>query len=288
MKNIKLFMGISIGIGIGIILMLVGRVVFTEETRGSKLDNTYRIKDDIELNKKLKDSQATDLKEISKDEEDTISMNNECVVREKVEISDEFIICDSDIRELVVLELMGLDNELLAYARNEIFARKGYIFKQKKFKKYFEEKSWYVPNENFTGAFSELNYIESINIELIMKVEKENNWDRDGKYQHVIIRGEYEENGEQYLDIDFVEFFILDEAMKAAEEDGAMDPQNEYYIRNTVPKFYKIKVANDAAIRKIGMRGNYVNGEFGDFDARIYVIDLKEGIIVTVNEIYTP
>lgn len=289
MKNIKLFIGIAIaiGMGIGIVLMLVGGMIFSEEPRGSKVDNTYSMREDIESKKKLEDSQFTDSEKESKDEEDATRKNNEEDVNEEVDITEEFIFFDSDIRELEIHELVGLDNESLAYARNEIFARKGYIFKQEKFKKYFEGKSWFVPNKNLSGDLSELNHVENANIQLIMKVEKENNWDKDGKNQQVYIRGEYEENGERYVDVDFVEFLIGYDAMKAAEEDGEMEPL-EYYIRNTVPKIFKVKLANDAVIRKIGMSGDNVDAEFGDFHARIYGIDFEDGIIVSIVELYTP
>jgi len=58
---------------------------------------------------------------------------------------------------------------VLRIARNEIFARYGYIFKSNDLKSYFEEKSWYKPKyEDVTDYLTE---IEKKNIELIMKLE---------------------------------------------------------------------------------------------------------------------
>ena len=54
------------------------------------------------------------------------------------------------------------------YARNEIYARHGYIFKNSKYANYFAKKSWYNP-----GGFSEsdLNDIEWYNMDLIKSIE---------------------------------------------------------------------------------------------------------------------
>ena len=51
---------------------------------------------------------------------------------------------------------IGANEELLSYIRNEIYARHGYIFKTEPYKSYFESKTWYLPNPNFSeNDFSE-------------------------------------------------------------------------------------------------------------------------------------
>ena len=58
--------------------------------------------------------------------------------------------------------------EELRLIRNEIFARKGYVFKSSDLQKYFESKEWYVPNNNNQIILSKN---EKSNIDLIRKIE---------------------------------------------------------------------------------------------------------------------
>lgn len=53
--------------------------------------------------------------------------------------------------------------------RNDFFAIKGYVFKNKEIQKYFESKKWYTPKPNNTIKLTD---IEKQNIELIQKVER--------------------------------------------------------------------------------------------------------------------
>lgn len=62
----------------------------------------------------------------------------------------------------------GFDSEHLSYLRNEIFARKGYIFESEQLKLLFSKLSWYTPK--FMSV--KLNEIEEWNIKLISEVEK--------------------------------------------------------------------------------------------------------------------
>lgn len=83
----------------------------------------------------------------------------------------DYLVKDSNTRYLSEDELMVYSIEELGYIRNEIFARRGYIFGNNKYKKYFELKSWYEPNSNFKGNYDELNKYEEANVELIRKLE---------------------------------------------------------------------------------------------------------------------
>lgn len=60
--------------------------------------------------------------------------------------------------------------EELFIARNELFARHGYVFKNSpKLQSYFENKSWYVPNERYSGNLS--GNIEESNLVTIRATE---------------------------------------------------------------------------------------------------------------------
>ncbi|HCW54574.1 MAG TPA: hypothetical protein DG753_12755 [Clostridium sp.] len=67
-------------------------------------------------------------------------------------------------------QIQSLNNYQLGIARNEIYARHGYIFKVEQFRKYFESQSWYVPKYSNQSSIS-LNSIEEYNIKLIKDEE---------------------------------------------------------------------------------------------------------------------
>ncbi len=84
---------------------------------------------------------------------------------------NEYIIYDSDCRYLSASELSYYTSEELGYIRNEIFARHGYVFKQTKYKNYFNSMSWYYPDYSYSGNLSTLNSYEYYNVELIKDLE---------------------------------------------------------------------------------------------------------------------
>ena len=67
-------------------------------------------------------------------------------------------------------DVLSIDRSLWPYARNEIYARHGYVFDTKAYADYFASKSWY-----HAGGFktSDLNTIEWDNMDLIKAMEKE-------------------------------------------------------------------------------------------------------------------
>ncbi len=86
--------------------------------------------------------------------------------------NSEYYFADSDSRYLTEDDLVGLSKDDLAYARNEIYARHGYIFKEERFSWYFNTRTWYVPK--YTGEEfddSVFNEFERKNIEFIKSHE---------------------------------------------------------------------------------------------------------------------
>ena len=75
----------------------------------------------------------------------------------------------SDTVLLTTNDLIGKSKEELSFMRNEIFARKGYIFKTEPYKSYFTAKSWYKPNPDF--SYDMLNSTEIQNVEFIQQFE---------------------------------------------------------------------------------------------------------------------
>ncbi len=95
------------------------------------------------------------------------------------EVSDnqEYIFADSGNRYLSEEEVRSVGVDKLRIARNEIFARHGYIFNDEELRQYFSNMSWYkgsVPSEEFNMDVV-FNDFEKKNIELIEGLESEVN-----------------------------------------------------------------------------------------------------------------
>jgi len=82
----------------------------------------------------------------------------------------DYILSDIATRYYSENELSGMDANTLSLARNELYARHGYIFKTPELQEYFGGKSWYTPQvaEVPDSAF---NVYEKANLELIQKLE---------------------------------------------------------------------------------------------------------------------
>ena len=79
---------------------------------------------------------------------------------------------DSDKRKLKKSDLKGLSKEELRIARNEIYARHGRMFDDKKLQKYFDSQSWYegtVPASEFSEDV--LSSVEKKNVAFIRQFE---------------------------------------------------------------------------------------------------------------------
>lgn len=101
----------------------------------------------------------------------------EVVPDTREEVEEEYIFPDSDKSYLSEDEVRMVDVNDLLLARNEIFARHGYIFNDPELKEYFESTSWYkgtVPSDQFNGD-AVFNDFEKKNVELIKKIENEVN-----------------------------------------------------------------------------------------------------------------
>lgn len=84
----------------------------------------------------------------------------------------DYIFPESNKRYLSESEVAALSKEQLAFARNEIYARHGYVFNTDKYIQYFTSKSWYSPNPSFVAGDNNLNQYEISNYKLIQKYEK--------------------------------------------------------------------------------------------------------------------
>ena len=67
-------------------------------------------------------------------------------------------------------ELTQTDKTWLRLARNEIYARRGYVFSDPDLKEYFESMPWYTPGEN-KGITKKFNKYETHNVSLLSTIE---------------------------------------------------------------------------------------------------------------------
>ncbi|RJS60615.1 YARHG domain-containing protein [Bacillus sp. PK3_68] len=79
-----------------------------------------------------------------------------------------YLIPHSDYAYLTYDDLSGLSKSELRLARNEIYARHGYIFNSKDLQNYFSSQSWYSPNPGYGGSLSS---VEKHNVDFIKSFE---------------------------------------------------------------------------------------------------------------------
>ena len=98
--------------------------------------------------------------------EEEIRLNNNENADESIESVYEIAID----RLLTSEDLKSISTHQLPFLRNEIYARKGLIFKSKRYQEYFETKSWYEPSNNSVDGL--LTDLEIKNAAMILSIEK--------------------------------------------------------------------------------------------------------------------
>lgn len=86
---------------------------------------------------------------------------------------EAYIIPDSTSRYLDESEIINLPLQILNYAKNEVYAREGRIFRSSELQTYFEQQSWYhgtISPDVFDDS-NMLNQYEYANTQLLSKVE---------------------------------------------------------------------------------------------------------------------
>lgn len=80
----------------------------------------------------------------------------------------------SDTVYITEADMAGWNSTVALLARNEIYARHGYVFQTDYIQDYFMAQSWYYPNPNYKGG--NFNAIEQANINTILAYEKKRGW----------------------------------------------------------------------------------------------------------------
>lgn len=82
---------------------------------------------------------------------------------------NDYFFKHSDTEIVLIDWLYDMSKEDLRYARNEIFARHGYVFEDKKMQAYFDSQAWYTPLHNNNAI--QLSDLEQHNVNIIRTVE---------------------------------------------------------------------------------------------------------------------
>ncbi|WP_169297767.1 YARHG domain-containing protein [Clostridium muellerianum] len=161
-----------IGVIIGVVVLFIGFTSYYVYTKVHKSPQTPIVNTNTvdSSNNVSTDSSSTskDIEETDKTKDNTKNSNNAANTNSK---SDEYMFKNSGNERLEDSQVSSLSKENLAIARNEIYARHGFVFQTEPFKTYFNNKAWYKPNSSFKGSDEELSSVEKANVDLILKYE---------------------------------------------------------------------------------------------------------------------
>ena len=101
-----------------------------------------------------------------------------------------YLMPDADTKFYTEEDISNMNAQLLCYARNEIYARHGYLFDSDELSTYFHKQPWYQALSDFDETIQdieeELSYTETCNIALIAKIEEQliNPYQLDTSYEY--------------------------------------------------------------------------------------------------------
>jgi len=155
-KNFKMIM-------IGMSLFMLVAIVVVAYSLGMNKDNYAKKTSATEGTKQANSADNTD----TKNETSANSKKQEENTKVK---ANNFIFSESSTTKIPPYKLYNLSSDQLFIARNEIFARHGYIFKDKAVQDYFESQAWYKPNPDAKGETTD--EIEKDNVQTIRDMEE--------------------------------------------------------------------------------------------------------------------
>ena len=180
-KKTNVWVPVAVIIGILLVAMIVLTIfmVVTGRSAGNTGSSSSKYHaDSTQSDVKPQDSddyiQDVSLDEFSIGEssDDSSASDNAEAAEVAMEDSNGYILPDSDSRKLKKSDLAGMTAQQLSYAKNEIYARHGRVFKSSELQDYFNEKDWYKENDDFKDE--DLSKKEAENTEFIDAYQKDN------------------------------------------------------------------------------------------------------------------
>ena len=169
--------GIAIGVGIAMYNHSQPTITIVSEVGEKSVEKDQDTKEIEDPNKEFKYTKE-ELKEKNQEQvqrnkqelEEIFLINNVQRKEDYLAKPDTYLFENSSTEELDLYQISGFDEELLGLARNEIFARHGYIFSKEDYKKYFENKNWYAPSKKLNEI--KLSEVEQYNVKYLKWREK--------------------------------------------------------------------------------------------------------------------
>ena len=180
-KKTNVWVPVAVIIGILLVAMIVLTVfmVVTGRSAGNTGSSSSKYHaDSTQSDVKPQDSDYY-IQDVSLDEfsiggssDNSSASDNAEAAEVAMEDSNGYILPDSDSRKLKKSDLAGMTAQQLSYAKNEIYARHGRVFKSSELQDYFNEKDWYEKNDDFKDE--DLSKKEAENTEFIAAYQKDN------------------------------------------------------------------------------------------------------------------
>lgn len=180
-KKTNVWVPVAVIIGILLVAMIVLTVfmVVTGRSAGNTGSSSSKYHaDSTQSDVKPQDSDDY-IQDVSLDEfsiggssDDSSASDNAEAAEVAMEDPNGYILPDSDSRKLKKSDLAGMTAQQLSYAKNEIYARHGRVFKSSELQDYFNQKDWYEKNDDFKDK--DLSKKEAENTEFIDAYQKDN------------------------------------------------------------------------------------------------------------------
>ena len=180
-KKTNVWVPVAVIIGILLVAMIVLTVfmVVTGRSAGNTGSSSSKYHaDSTQSDVKPQDSDDY-IQDVSLDEfsiggssDDSSASDNAEAAEVAMEDPNGDILPDSDSRKLKKSDLAGMTAQQLSYAKNEIYARHGRVFKSSELQDYFNEKDWYEENDDFKDE--DLSKKEAENTKFIAAYQKDN------------------------------------------------------------------------------------------------------------------
>jgi len=158
---------------IAVFAMLIGIASYIAFSKGVLPINNSNTKPNKNVSQNTEPSNITSQnKEVNNSNSKSSSQNSDTNNNVQTNTS-EYILPESNTRYLTDSEISSMSKDQLVLARNEIFARYGYVFNSKVYSDYFSSKSWYKSNPLYKSDVDTLNVYERYNASLIQRYENQ-------------------------------------------------------------------------------------------------------------------
>lgn len=180
-KKTNVWVPVAVIIGILLVAMIVLTIfmVVTGRSAGNTGSSSSKYHADSTQSDVKPQNSDDYIQDVSLDEfsigessDDSSASDNAEAAEVAMEDSNGYILPDSNSRKLKKSDLAGMTAQQLSYAKNEIYARHGRVFKSSELQDYFNEKDWYEENDDFKDE--DLSKKEAENTEFIAAYQKDN------------------------------------------------------------------------------------------------------------------